>query len=112
MSEIRNGGELVCRTLQSLGVQTVFAIAGASHTHLLAALKHNGVSVISSRHETGAVTAADGYARVSGKLGVALIIAEQGLPNALCGIATAFHACSPVLVLIARLPRCEVSIVT
>ncbi len=104
MSATRKGGEFVCDTLVSLGVRSVFAIAGASHTHVLAALQKNDVSIISNRHETGAVGAADGYARVSGKLGVALIIAEQGLPNAMCGIASAYHACSPVLVLIARLP--------
>lgn len=71
---------------------------------LLDALDRRGITIIPSRHETGTVGAADGYARATGRLGVALIIADQGVPNAITGIATAFHAGSPVLVIVARLP--------
>lgn len=99
------GGMVVSRALSRYGIRTVFAVAGASHTHLLDALDRDGFRVISNRHESGCVSAADGYARITGRLGVALIIADQGTPNAINGIATAFHACSPVLVLIARLPN-------
>ncbi|MBU3671118.1 MAG: thiamine pyrophosphate-binding protein [Sinobacteraceae bacterium] len=99
------GGMVVSRALGRYGIRTVFAVAGASHTHLLDALDRDGLQIISSRHESGCVSAADGYARITGRLGVALIIADQGTPNAINGIATAFHACSPVLVLIARLPN-------
>jgi acetolactate synthase-1/2/3 large subunit len=99
------GGMVVSRALGRYGIRTVFAVAGASHTHLLDALDRDGLQIISSRHESGCVSAADGYARITGRLGVALIIADQGTPNAVNGIATAFHACSPVLVLIARLPN-------
>ena len=83
----------------------MFSVAGASHTYLLDALDRDGFRIISNRHESGCIGAADGYARVTGRLGVALIIADQGTPNAINGIATAFNACSPVLVLIARLPN-------
>ena len=72
---------------------------------MLDALDRDGFRIISSRHESGCIGAADGYARITGKLGVALIIADQGTPNAINGIATAYHACSPVLVIIARLPN-------
>jgi acetolactate synthase I/II/III large subunit len=99
------GGMVISRALARHGVRCVFALGGASHTHLLDALERDGVSIISSRHETGAVGAADGYARVSGRIGVALVIADQGMPNAIMGIASAFHAASPVLVLVARLPN-------
>jgi acetolactate synthase-1/2/3 large subunit len=99
------GGMVVSRALSRYGIRTVFAVAGASHTHLLDALDQHGFQIISSRHESGCVSAADGYARVTGRLGVALIIADQGTPNAINGIAAAFHACSPVLVLVARLPN-------
>lgn len=99
------GGMVVSRALSRYGIRTVFAVAGASHTHLLDALDRDGFRIISSRHESGCVGAADGYARITGRLGVALIIADQGTPNAINGIAGAFHACSPVLVLIARLPN-------
>ncbi len=98
------GGMVVSRALQRYGVQTIFALAGAAYTHLLEALDDDGLNIISTRHESGTVLAADGYARVTGKLGVALILSDQGLPSAMTGIATAFHACSPVVILTARLP--------
>jgi acetolactate synthase-1/2/3 large subunit len=104
MDDTLTGGKVVSRALARYGIRTVFSVAGASHTHLLDALDHDGFRVIGSRHESGCVGAADGYARITGRIGVALIIADQGTPNAINGIATAFHACSPVLVLIARLP--------
>jgi acetolactate synthase-1/2/3 large subunit len=99
------GGEVVSRALARWDIRTVFALAGASHTHLLDALDRDGFRIVSGRHESGSVGAADGYARVTGRVGVALIIADQGMPNAINGIATAFHACSPVVVLVARLPN-------
>ncbi len=99
-----SGAEAVCEVLANHRVGTTFALGGASHTFLLDALDRRGVAIISTRHETGTVAAADGYSRITGKLGVALIISDQGVPNAITGIATAFHACSPVLVLVARLP--------
>ena len=105
MSEALTGGMVVSRALARYGVRTVFAVAGASHSFLLEALERDGFEIVSSRHESGCVGAAHGYARITGKPGVALIIADQGTPNAINGIATAFHACSPVLVLIARLPN-------
>lgn len=105
MSRTLTGGMVVSRALQRYGSRTVFALGGASHTYLLDALDRDGFRIISSRHESGCVLAADGYARVSGRLGIALIIADQGTPNAINGIATAYHACSPVLVIIAKLPN-------
>ena len=99
-----SGGAVISRALSRYGIRTVFAVAGASHSWLLDALAKSGFEIISSRHESGCVSAADGYARVTGRLGVALIIADQGMPNAINGIAAAFHACSAVLVLVARLP--------
>lgn len=100
-----SGGELITRTLLANGVGSVFAVAGASHTHLLAPLSAAGVRILSSRHEAGAVGGADGYARATGGLGVALIVADQGLPNAVGALAVAWHALSPVLVLVATPPR-------
>jgi len=105
MGEALTGGAVVSQALARYGIRTVFALAGASHTYLLDALDRDGFKIISNRHESGCVSAADGYARVTGKLGVALIIADQGTPNAINGIACAFNACSSVLILIVRLPN-------
>lgn len=99
------GGMVVSQALGRYGVRSVFALAGASHTYLLDALQQDGWQIYSHRHESGCVSAADGYARVTGQLGIALIIADQGMPNAINGIATAFQAGSPVLILVARLPN-------
>jgi acetolactate synthase-1/2/3 large subunit len=99
-----SGGEIVSEALARYGTRTVFALAGAGHAHLLDALDRNGFRIVGARHETGAIAAADGYSRVSGRIGVALTITDQGLPNAITGLACAYHACSPVIVLMARLP--------
>jgi acetolactate synthase-1/2/3 large subunit len=99
------GSTCIARLLATHGVGSVFAVAGGSHTYLLAALQEQGTRILSHRHEAGAVGAADGYARVSGNTGVALIVAEQGLPNAIGALATAWHALSPVLLIVATPTR-------
>ncbi|HJN03685.1 MAG TPA: thiamine pyrophosphate-binding protein [Alphaproteobacteria bacterium] len=103
-SNVPTGGMVISRALRQFGVETTFALAGASHTFLLDALDRDGFTIVPGRHETATVAAADGYSRVTGKLGVALIVSDQGMPNAVTGVLTAFEACSPVLVLVARLP--------
>lgn len=94
------GGQIVSRVLKENGINTVFSLAGTTHTDVLDPLDQDGFTIVPGRSENGTVGAADGYARVTGKCGVALIIADQGVPNAMAGIASAFHACSPVLVLV------------
>ncbi len=94
------GGQLVARALRAHGIDTVFGLAGTTHAHILEALDADNFKIVPSRSENGTVGAADGYARVSGKCGVALVIADQGVPNAMAAIATAWHACSPVLIIV------------
>ncbi len=79
---------------------TAFCLAGTAHGPLLKEMAADKISIISGRNESATVGEADGYARITGKLGVALINAEHGLPNAMTGILTANGACSPVLVLL------------
>ena len=90
------GAELIVAQLAAQGIGSVFAVAGASHTWLLDALDRAGFAIVSSRHESGAVGAADGYARALAdrrpvRVGVTLIVAEQGMANAVGGLAVA-HA--------------------
>ncbi len=98
------GGDVINRALQHYGVHTCFALAGTAHAHLLLSMeKHKAQhpwTFISGRHEAATVLEADGYARASGKLGIAMIVGEQGIPNAMTGFCTAQAACSPVLVLV------------
>ncbi|MBM3515068.1 MAG: thiamine pyrophosphate-binding protein [Alphaproteobacteria bacterium] len=97
------GGQAINRALQRYGVNSCFALAGTAHAHLLHAMAQDSArhpwTIFSGRHESGTVGAADGYARASGKLGVAMIGVEHGIANAVTGICVANAACSPVLVL-------------
>ena len=99
---LQTGGMVISRTLRRFGINTTFALAGASHTFLLDALDRDDFKIILGRHETGTVGAADGFARVTRKVGVALIVSDQGIPNAITGILTAYEACSPVIVICVR----------
>ncbi|MDX2224957.1 MAG: thiamine pyrophosphate-binding protein [Rhodospirillaceae bacterium] len=92
-------GEVICRILRNYGIDTTFCLAGAAHAHALYAFADAGLNVISGRHESATVGAADGYARVTGKPGIAMIAGFQGMPNAMGGVRTAQLACSPVVLM-------------
>jgi len=96
------GAKVMARVLDRYGVHTVFALAGASQAVLLDELDKNQVVVVPSRHESATVGAADGYSRITGKVGIAMINVDQGMPNAITGISSAFEACSPVVILVGR----------
>ncbi|MDZ4372807.1 MAG: thiamine pyrophosphate-binding protein [Phenylobacterium sp.] len=98
------GGEALARECARQGVRTAFALSGAAHTQLLRHLTAAGVRIVSTRHETSTVCAADGFARVAGKVGLALIKDEQGLANALTGVITAQKAGTSVVVLVSTRP--------
>jgi acetolactate synthase I/II/III large subunit len=99
-----DGGELVARTLKQFGVEVAFGLHGGHLDSLLVGLSRNGIRLIDTRHEAVAVNAADGYARVSGKLGVAFVTAASGYSNSIPGIATAYADRSPVLILTSSPP--------
>ncbi len=102
--KLKAGGQVIAELIQQKGIKSVACLSGTAHTYLLLALEELGIDIISSRHETATVGIADGYARVSGKPGIALIKADQGMPNAMTGIITANQACSPVIVLASLSP--------
>lgn len=94
-----HGGEIVVRSLVGLGVRTVFGLTGGHIHPILDSLLDHDIRLIDMRHEAALVHAADAYARVSGGVGVALVTAGPGVANAVAGLATAFEACSPVVVI-------------
>ncbi|MDP6172712.1 MAG: thiamine pyrophosphate-binding protein, partial [Rhodospirillales bacterium] len=97
------GAELMARAVERQGVKTVFGLPG----HLEAffgALQERDIRLINMRHEAAVVTGADGYARTRRGLGVACVTAGPGLANALGGLATAWEACTPLLLLCGRNP--------
>ncbi len=85
----RNGGELAAWALRQAGVEVVFALHGGHLDSFFTGCRAEGIDLIDCRHEAAAVNAADGYARVTGRLGVAAVTAGPGLFNAVAGISNA-----------------------
>lgn len=99
------GAERVWEELEQLGVDTVFGVPGGAILPLVDALsQHPLMPLIVTRHESAAIHAADGYARVSGKVGVALVTSGPGGTNALTGLMTAMTDSVPLVVLVGQVP--------
>ena len=94
------GGEAIVATLEALGVRHVFGIVSVHNLPIVDAISRSAVvSMVEMRHEQGAVHAADGYARTTGGLGVALASTGPGTANAMGGLFEAQFASSRVLLL-------------
>lgn len=92
------GGELVLKTLTAAGVDTVFGIVSVHNVPIYDAIHRlGGVRVVPTRHEQGALSMADGYARATGKLGVAITSTGPGAANAMGSTVEAYWASAPVL---------------
>lgn len=93
------GADIFVRALKDEGVEYVFGYPGGAVLHIYDALfNQNEVTHILARHEQGAVHAADGYARSTGKTGVVLVTSGPGATNAVTGIATAYLDSIPLVV--------------
>jgi thiamine pyrophosphate-dependent acetolactate synthase large subunit-like protein len=93
--------EAVGRTLARLGVGHAFGVVGSGNFHLTNALRRGGVPFTAARHEGGAATMADAYARMSGRLAVLTTHQGCGLTNAVTGLTEAAKSRTPLLVLAA-----------
>src|SRR5262245_7250232 len=91
--------DAVGAALAGLGVDTVFGVVGSGNFHVTNALIARGARFVAARHEGGAATMADAYARVSGRPGVLSVHQGPGLTNALTGITEAAKSRTPLLVL-------------
>src|ERR671917_1537309 len=92
--------EAVAETLSQLGVDTAFGLVGSGNFGLIDHMtRHCGVAYHASRHEAAAVAMADGYARVSGKLGVCTVHQAPGVTNTLTALTEAVKARTPLLLL-------------
>ena len=101
-----SGGEALARCLVEEGVEVVFGVPGIQIYGIVAALRDEpGIRMVTTRHEQATTYMADGYARASGKPGVALVVPGVGLFNAASGLATAYARSSPVLCLAGQIPR-------
>ena len=96
----KTGGDLVLETLKAAGVDTVFGIISVHNIPIYDAIaRGGGVRPIMVRHEQGAVGMADGYARATGKLGVAITSTGPGAANGMGAMLEAYSANSPVLMI-------------
>jgi thiamine pyrophosphate-dependent acetolactate synthase large subunit-like protein len=92
--------EAVAETLSRLGVDTTFGLVGSGNFALIDHMtRHCGIAYYASRHEAAAVAMADGYARVSGKLGVCTVHQGPGVTNTLTALTEAVKARTPLLLL-------------
>src|SRR3954463_3748464 len=104
-AETLTGAEIVMRCLKAEGVEFIFGYPGGAVLHIYDAIfGQKDVKHVLVRHEQGALHAADGYARATGKPGVALVTSGPGVTNAVTGIATAYMDSIPMVVITGQVP--------
>ncbi|MFF0085057.1 thiamine pyrophosphate-binding protein [Streptomyces canus] len=97
--------EAVGRALYTAGVEQVFGVVGSGNFHLTNAMVAAGAHFVAARHEGGAATMADAYARVSGTVAAVSVHQGPGLTNAMTGIAEAAKSRTPLVVVAAEVTR-------
>ncbi|HSI54172.1 MAG TPA: thiamine pyrophosphate-binding protein, partial [Ramlibacter sp.] len=103
-AELR-GAEILVKTLQAEGVKYVWGYPGGAVLHIYDAFyKQDTIQHVLVRHEQAAVHAADGYARATGDVGVALVTSGPGVTNAVTGIATAYMDSIPMVIITGQVP--------
>ena len=101
-----SGGQALVKSLGREGVEVVFGLPGIQIYGIVAALRDEpGIRMITTRHEQATTYMADGYARASGKPGVALVVPGAGVYNAAAGLANAYSRSTPVLLIAGQIPR-------
>ena len=100
-----SGAQMVCEAIIAEGVKTVFGYPGGAIMHVYDEIyKQKGFEHILNRHEQAAVHAADGYARATGEVGVAMVTSGPGFTNAVTGLATAYMDSVPLVVISGQVP--------
>ncbi|MEE8581675.1 MAG: thiamine pyrophosphate-binding protein, partial [Myxococcota bacterium] len=95
-----HGGKLAARTLKASGVEVVFTLSGGHIMPLYDGCIDEGIKIVDVRHEQAAVHAADAWARCNpGSIGVAALTAGPGVMDGITGVANAWRANSPILVI-------------
>ena len=98
MSDL-TGGQLVARTLREAGVGHVFTLCGGHILPIYDGCLTEGVAIIDVRHEQAAAHAGDAYARLTRGIGVAVVVPGPGVTDAVTGVANAYAARSPLLLI-------------
>ena len=98
------GAQAIVKVLQEQGVETVFGYPGGAVIPLYNALYDAPLKNVLTAHEQGAIHAADGYARASGKVGVCIATSGPGATNIVTGLATAYLDSIPVVAISGQVP--------
>jgi len=98
------GAQIMMQVLKEEGVDTIFGFPGGAVIDIYDELERTDIRHILVRHEQGAVHAADGYARASGKVGVCLVTSGPGATNTVTGIASAYMDSIPVVIISGQVP--------
>ncbi|MFZ8938544.1 MAG: acetolactate synthase 3 catalytic subunit [Burkholderiaceae bacterium] len=105
------GAEVLVKALQAEGVKYVWGYPGGAVLHIYDAIyRQNDFDHILVRHEQAAVHAADGYARATGDVGVALVTSGPGVTNAVTGIATAYMDSIPMVIITGQVPTAAIGL--
>lgn len=99
-----SGAEVVVGALERAGVEVVFGLPGVHNLALWSALRESSIRLVGVRHEQAAAYAADGYARATGRLGVAIVTTGPGAANTLGAVGEAWASRSPILVIATDIP--------
>ena len=105
------GADILIKTLQAEGVQYIWGYPGGAALYIYDAIyRQDTIEHILVRHEQAAVHAADGYARATGNVGVALVTSGPGVTNAVTGIATAYMDSIPLVVITGQVPTTAIGL--
>ena len=105
------GAEILVKALQAEGVKYVWGYPGGAVLHIYDAFyKQDSIQHVLVRHEQAAVHAADGYARATGDVGVALVTSGPGVTNAVTGIATAYMDSIPMVIVTGQVPTAAIGL--
>src|SRR5208282_6945077 len=97
-TEVITGGQIVAKMLKQEGVRHIFTISGGHITDIYNGCLDEGIKIVDVRHEQVAAHAADATARITG-IGCAVVTAGPGTTDAVTGVANAFRAESPMLLI-------------
>ena len=110
-SQELRGAEIIVKALQAEDVKYVWGYPGGAVLHIYDAFfKQDTIQHVLVRHEQAAVHAADGYARATGDVGVALVTSGPGLTNAVTGIATAYMDSIPLVIISGQVPTAAIGL--
>ena len=98
------GAQILLESLRREGVEVVFGFPGGAVIDIYDQLPNYPLRHVLVRHEQGAIHAADGYARATGKVGVCLVTSGPGATNTVTGIATAYMDSVPVVIITGQVP--------